>query len=98
MKNILHKNLIKLQSNEYPGRGIVIGMTPDGTGIVQVYWIMGRSDNSRNRILMDNLKETLDFYWDVLNKQNRISVLVKYINLESNEIEIKIKNKLLENE
>ena len=39
----------------YPGRGIVIGMTPDGKHMVQVYWIMGRSENSRNRIFaMDN--------------------------------------------
>lgn len=36
--------------NKYPGRGIVIGMTPDGNNYVQIYWIMGRSENSRNRI------------------------------------------------
>jgi len=40
----------KLKQNTYPGRGIVIGMTPDGKNYVQVYWIMGRSENSRNRI------------------------------------------------
>jgi hypothetical protein len=31
-------------------RGIVIGKTPDGKHMVQVYWIMGRSENSRNRV------------------------------------------------
>ena len=36
--------------SSYPGRGIIIGMTPDGKNMVQVYWIMGRSENSRNRI------------------------------------------------
>lgn len=41
-----------LQQNVYPGRGIVIGLTPDGTRLVQVYWIMGRSENSRNRVFI----------------------------------------------
>lgn len=39
-----------LKQNNYPGRGIIIGMTPDGKNYVQIYWIMGRSTNSRNRI------------------------------------------------
>jgi IMP cyclohydrolase len=43
-------NMEKLRNNHYPGRGIVLGMTPDGRHLVQVYWIMGRSANSRNRI------------------------------------------------
>ncbi|PZE20225.1 IMP cyclohydrolase [Paenibacillus xerothermodurans] len=46
------KNLDGLNQNSYPGRGIVIGQTPDGTRLVQVYWIMGRSENSRNRIFV----------------------------------------------
>ena len=45
-------NAEALRSNRYPGRGIIIGMTPDGTRLVQVYWIMGRSENSRNRIFV----------------------------------------------
>ena len=40
----------KLASNVYPGRGIVLGMTPDGEKAVAAYFIMGRSVNSRNRI------------------------------------------------
>lgn len=40
----------ELQANAYPGRGIVIGKTPDGTKAVTAYFIMGRSENSRNRI------------------------------------------------
>ena len=38
-----------LQANPYPGRGIVLGQNRRGL-LVQVYWIMGRSSNSRNRI------------------------------------------------
>lgn len=39
-----------LRGNPYPGRGIVLGMTPDGKSSVAVYFIMGRSANSRNRV------------------------------------------------
>lgn len=39
-----------LAANTYPGRGIMIGRTPDGTQAVIVYFIMGRSANSRNRV------------------------------------------------
>ena len=44
----------ELQANAYPGRGIVIGKTPDGTRAVTAYFIMGRSENSRNRIFEEN--------------------------------------------
>lgn len=40
----------QIKQNKYPGRGIIIGMSPDGENYVQIYWIMGRSINSRNRI------------------------------------------------
>lgn len=39
-----------LQSNPYPGRGILLGRTPDGKKAVLTYFIMGRSENSRNRV------------------------------------------------
>ena len=44
----------ELQSNAYPGRGIVIGKTPDGTKAVTAYFIMGRSENSRNRVFVED--------------------------------------------
>ena len=44
----------ELQSNAYPGRGIVIGRTPDGTKAVTAYFIMGRSENSRNRVFVED--------------------------------------------
>lgn len=44
----------ELQSNAYPGRGIVIGKTPDGTKAVIAYFIMGRSENSRNRVFVED--------------------------------------------
>ena len=40
----------RIRGNAYPGRGIVLGLTEDGTRAVAAYFIMGRSANSRNRI------------------------------------------------
>ena len=42
----------KLKDNTYPGRGIVLGVTPDGKKAVAAYFIMGRSVNSRNRVFV----------------------------------------------
>ena len=39
-----------LREHPYPGRGIVLGKNADGTKAVIAYFIMGRSENSRNRI------------------------------------------------
>ena len=39
-----------LKENTYPGRGIVIGQSADGKSALIAYFIMGRSENSRNRI------------------------------------------------
>ena len=43
----------ELQGNSYPGRGIIIGRSEDGTKAVTAYFIMGRSANSRNRIFAE---------------------------------------------
>ena len=39
-----------LSENTYPGRGIIIGKSADGKNAIAAYFIMGRSENSRNRI------------------------------------------------
>ena len=39
-----------LQNNPYPGRGIMIGRSADNKSAVIAYFIMGRSENSRNRV------------------------------------------------
>ena len=41
-----------VSGNAYPGRGIVLGVTPDGKHAVAAYFIMGRSVNSRNRVFI----------------------------------------------
>lgn len=42
----------ELNTNTYPGRGIVIGRSADGNSAVIAYFIMGRSENSRNRVFV----------------------------------------------
>lgn len=44
----------ELSTNEYPGRGIVIGKSADGKCAITAYFIMGRSENSRNRIFVED--------------------------------------------
>lgn len=44
----------ELSGNVYPGRGIILGRSEDGTKAVAAYFIMGRSVNSRNRIFVED--------------------------------------------
>lgn len=44
----------ELSSNAYPGRGIVIGRSDCGKYAVTAYFIMGRSENSRNRVFVED--------------------------------------------
>ncbi len=53
MSEIL-ENEQRLSANEYPGRGIIQGLGPDGESAIQIYWLEGRSEGSRNRILEEN--------------------------------------------
>ncbi len=48
----LHNLANELSENAYPGRGIVIGKSGDGRHMVIAYFIMGRSENSRNRVFV----------------------------------------------
>jgi IMP cyclohydrolase len=48
-----------LRSVKYPGRGIVSGTTPDGKFGVIIYFITGRSENSRNRVFVQDAHGTL---------------------------------------
>lgn len=43
----------ELKNNAYPGRGIILGKSPDGKKAVAAYFIMGRSENSRNRVFVE---------------------------------------------
>ncbi|MBQ1544415.1 MAG: IMP cyclohydrolase [Clostridia bacterium] len=53
-----------IKGNPYVGRGIVIGKTADGTRAAVAYFIMGRSENSRNRVFKEDGSEVIIFPFD----------------------------------
>lgn len=53
-----------LSSNAYPGRGIVIGTSADGKKAMFAYFIMGRSENSRNRVFVEKKDELVIYPFD----------------------------------
>ena len=53
----------RIEQNPYPGRGLVIGRAPGGEWI-QLYWIMGRSEGSRNRVFVADGPELRTARWD----------------------------------
>ena len=54
----------RLEGNTYPGRGIIIGKSADGKSAVAAYFIMGRSNNSRNRIFTEKNGEVFTEPYD----------------------------------
>jgi hypothetical protein len=59
-----------LENNPYPGRGIVIGKTPDGKKAAAAYFIMGRSENSRNRVFTEKAGEVFTEPFDPAKVQD----------------------------
>ena len=53
-----------LSGNPYVGRGIVIGKSEDGKKAVFAYFIMGRSENSRNRIFREEVDDVTIYPYD----------------------------------
>ncbi len=53
----------RIEQNPYPGRGLVVGRAPNGDWI-QLYWIMGRSEGSRNRVFVAEGPELRTAPWD----------------------------------
>lgn len=54
--NVYESNPIShyISENPYVGRGIIVGLTPDGKKAATAYFIMGRSENSRNRVFLED--------------------------------------------
>lgn len=65
----------RIKNASYPGRGIVIGVTPNGAHFVQVYWIMGRSPSSRNRVFV---QEDAFVKTDTVDKTQEVDPLTMY--------------------
>ena len=54
----------RIKGNPYVGRGIAIGLTPDGNNAIFAYFIMGRSENSRNRVFVEKGEEVTIYPFD----------------------------------
>lgn len=54
----------RLYGNSYVGRGIIIGKTADGSKAAVAYFIMGRSENSRNRVFVEQGQEVIIYPFD----------------------------------
>jgi IMP cyclohydrolase len=68
----------RIETSQYPGRGIVIGQTPDGKHLVQVYWIMGRSEGSRNRIFVQEDSIVRTWVFDEASVSKEQLALIAY--------------------
>lgn len=63
--------------NPYVGRGIVIGKTQDGTKAAAAYFIMGRSNNSRNRVFVESGDDVIIHPFDA-SKVEDPSLIIYY--------------------
>ena len=60
-----------LSNNTYPGRGILIGQSADGAFAVATYFIMGRSENSRNRVFRESGGTVTIYPYDMTKVEDR---------------------------
>ncbi len=75
-----------LENNVYPGRGIIIGKTPDGSKAVTAYFIMGRSENSRNRIFTEKNGEVFTEPFDASKVQDPSLIIYAAIRSLDNQL------------
>ena len=76
----------KLASNSYPGRGIVIGKTEDGSKAAIAYFIMGRSENSRNRVFVENGEEVIIHPFDLSKVEDPSLIIYSPIKVNKNQV------------
>ena len=75
-----------LSNNTYPGRGIVIGTTPDGKNAAIAYFIMGRSENSRNRIFKEEGKNVTIYPHDPSKVEDPSLIIYSPIKVFENKV------------
>ncbi len=75
-----------LKSNTYPGRGIVIGKSEDGKSAVFAYFIMGRSENSRNRIFIENGDEVIIHPFDASKVEDPSLIIYSPVRVYENHL------------
>ncbi len=75
-----------LSDNTYPGRGIIIGKTPDGKKAAIAYFIMGRSENSRNRVFVENGDEVIIHPFDASKVEDPSLIIYSPIKTIENKV------------
>ncbi len=83
-KNFCIKDL--LENNTYPGRGIIIGKSEDGTKAVTAYFIMGRSENSRNRVFIEQGDEVIIHPFDASKVEDPSLIIYSPIRVYENNL------------
>ncbi len=75
-----------LAGNTYPGRGIVIGKTEDGKKAAVAYFIMGRSENSRNRVFIEKGNEVVIHPFDASKVEDPSLIIYSPIRVYENHL------------
>lgn len=83
-KNFCIKEL--LENNTYPGRGIIIGKSEDGKKAVTAYFIMGRSENSRNRVFIEQGDEVIIHPFDASKVEDPSLIIYSPIRVFENNL------------
>ncbi len=86
--DIYKVNCIKelLSNNTYPGRGIIIGKSEDGKKAVTAYFIMGRSENSRNRVFIEQGDEVIIHPFDASKVEDPSLIIYSPIRVYENNL------------
>lgn len=74
-----------LGGNEYPGRGVLLGTSPSGKAVL-AYFIMGRSENSRNRIFMEEGSDVIIHPYDASKVEDPSLIIYAPIRVMGNEV------------
>ena len=75
-----------IKDNSYVGRGIVIGKSEDGESAVTAYFIMGRSENSRNRVFIENGEEIIIHPFDASKVEDPSLIIYSPIRVFENNV------------
>ncbi|MBO5060666.1 MAG: IMP cyclohydrolase [Clostridia bacterium] len=75
-----------IKDNTYVGRGIIVGKTADGEKAAVAYFIMGRSENSRNRIFVENGEEVIIHPFDASKVEDPSLIIYSPIRVFENNL------------
>ncbi len=86
--NIYEINKIEdlLKNNSYAGRGIICGKSEDGKSAVFAYFIMGRSENSRNRIFIEDGSEVIIHPFDASKVEDPSLIIYSPVRVFDNKL------------